>query len=212
MKRGAGDDPFVDDINDEEIEANADDDSEANPDSESRSEFELGGEAGQNAATDWQNVHQSDREDRTEHEEREASTDEDSSRLRSEEKAVAATASATGSTSSSDTELMVEPNTDAGLSTGTNATPDMNRSVASLPYLAKRQLRGLSVKDERNQIPFFLRDEVQRGEKALHRTVEDELGQDVNKTDLREAAYVFAQQHPNGVAEILRNWGIEYLE
>lgn len=204
MKKGAGDDPFVDDINDPGIEANADDDPEADPDPEpeSESEFEPGGKTGQDAATSRQDVRWSNSEGGTEHEDTE----------RSENAPVAATSSEVGSVSSADTELAIEPDVTAGPGTGTNATPDMNRSVASLPYLAKRQLRGLSVKDERNQIPFFLRNEVQRGEKALHRTVEDELGQDVNKTDLREAAYVFAQQHPEGVAETLRKWGIEYLE
>lgn len=81
-----------------------------------------------------------------------------------------------------------------------------------LPYLARRQLKNKSVKSDRDQVPFFLRTTVQHGERDLRRAVEDSLNQEINKTDLREAAYVFAQQHPEGVAEVLREWGIEYLE
>lgn len=86
------------------------------------------------------------------------------------------------------------------------------QSADDLPYLARRQLKNKSVKADRDQVPFFLREEVQESERELRRVVEDELGQEVNKTDLREAAYVFAQRNPEGVAEILREWGIEYLE
>ena len=81
-----------------------------------------------------------------------------------------------------------------------------------LPYLARRSLKGRSVKADRDQVPFFLRETVQEGERTLRRAVEDDLGQEVNKTDLREAAYVYAQRNPDGVAEILREWGVEYLE
>lgn len=86
------------------------------------------------------------------------------------------------------------------------------RSADDLPYLARRQLKNKSVKADRDQVPFFLRTEVQREERDLRHDVEDSLGQEVNKTDLREAAYVFAQRHPEGVADILREWGIEYLD
>ena len=86
------------------------------------------------------------------------------------------------------------------------------QSADNLPYLARRQLRNKSVKADRDQIPFFLRGTVQQGERDLRRALEDMLSQEVNKTDLREAAYVFAQRHPEGVADVLREWGIEYLE
>ena len=81
-----------------------------------------------------------------------------------------------------------------------------------LPYLARRQLKDKSVKADRDQVPFFLRQQVQQGERELRRAVEDDLGQEVGKTDLREAAYVYAQRNPEGVADILREWGVEYLE
>lgn len=85
------------------------------------------------------------------------------------------------------------------------------QSANELPYLARRQLKNKSVKADRDQVPFFLRERIQEGERDLRRAVEDELGQEVNKTDLREAAYAFAQRNPEGVAGVLREWGIEYL-
>ncbi|WP_160135480.1 hypothetical protein [Halococcus salsus] len=97
-------------------------------------------------------------------------------------------------------------------STGTETTSSVSQPADDLPYLARRQLRNKSVKTDRDQIPFFLRSSIQEGERDLRREVEDSLSQEVNKTDLREAAYVYAQRHPGGVVEVLREWGIEYLE
>lgn len=85
------------------------------------------------------------------------------------------------------------------------------QSTEDLPYLARRQLKNKSVKTDRDQIPFFLREEVQRDERDLRRAVEELLDQEVNKTDLREAAYVWAQRNPEGVVKVLHEWGIEYL-
>ncbi|WP_101296855.1 hypothetical protein [Halegenticoccus soli] len=100
----------------------------------------------------------------------------------------------------------------AGEPPESESPPLAARSTDQLPYLARRQLKNRSVKADRDQVPFFLREDVQQGERALRRTVEDRLGQEVNKTDLREAAYVFAQRNPEGIVEILREWGIEYLD
>jgi hypothetical protein len=88
----------------------------------------------------------------------------------------------------------------------------IQQSTEELPYLARRQLKSKSVKTDRDQIPFFLREEVQRGERDLRLAVEEFLDQEVNKTDLREAAYVYAQRNPEGVVEVLHEWGIKYLE
>lgn len=184
MKKGAGDDPFAEDDQGNDAGSSDDLEAESEPDGEQDA-----------AITDQQDQRSAGWAE---------GTGEDGDRMQTEGRTVAATTPATNPMPSSDSETNGGPSTNSG--------PNMSQSVAALPYLAKRQLRGLSVKDERHQIPFFLRNEVQRGEKALHRTVEDELDQDVNKTDLREAAYVFAQQHPEGVAAILREWGIEYLD
>lgn len=93
--------------------------------------------------------------------------------------------------------------------------PTSGASIASmddLPYLPRRQLKGKSVKADRDQVLFFLRDGVQHRERDFRKSVEDALGTEINKTDLREAAYVFAQRHPDGVADVLREWGIHYLD
>lgn len=102
--------------------------------------------------------------------------------------------------------------TTAQSTTQTVSESSTGEAGEDLPYLARRQLKDKSVKSDRDQIPFFLRESVQRGERNLRRAVEDELDQPVGKTDMREAAYVFAQRHPEAVAEVLREWGIEYLE
>ena len=118
------------------------------------------------------------------------------------------TASELPTAASADQQERTEAQADGSGSTA----PTASQSVDALPYLAQRQLRGQSVKANRHQIPFLLRSEVQDGERALHRMVEETLDQNVNKTDLREAAYVLAQRQPEAVAAVLREWGIEYLE
>lgn len=110
----------------------------------------------------------------------------------------------------------VEAASSGGDEQGNGAVTTVESSSPSvsddLPYLARRQLKDKSVKADRDQVPFFLRQQVQQGERELRRAVEDDLGQEVGKTDLREAAYVYAQRNPEGVADILREWGVEYLE
>lgn len=72
-------------------------------------------------------------------------------------------------------------------------------------------LRRSTVKDERNTIrEFYLRDEFVEGERELKSAVENALGADVSKFDLREAAYAVAQRHPDEVAALLEAWGYEY--
>lgn len=85
------------------------------------------------------------------------------------------------------------------------------QSPVDLPYLARRQLKNKCVKADREEVLFFLREGTQASERDLRRAVEEELCQEVKKTNLREAAYVFAQRNPEGVADVLREWGVEYL-
>lgn len=90
-------------------------------------------------------------------------------------------------------------------------TLDEGQSPSALPYLARRQLKNKSVKADREQVLFFLREEIQASEREFRRRVQEELDQEVHKTNLREAAYVFALRNPDAVADVLREWGIEYL-
>lgn len=91
-------------------------------------------------------------------------------------------------------------------------SPAEMQAPSDLPYLARRRLTGKSIKADREHVPFFLRSDTRADERDLRRTVEEELGKEVHKTNLREAAYVFAQRNPKGVADILREWGIEFLQ
>jgi hypothetical protein len=73
----------------------------------------------------------------------------------------------------------------------------------SLPYIHSRD----GVKDGRTQRPVFLREHVESGIDDLVAEMERELGEDVYKTDVTEAAMVVAQEHPELVAETLEEWG-----
>jgi hypothetical protein len=73
----------------------------------------------------------------------------------------------------------------------------------SLPYIHARD----GVKDGRTQRPVFLRDHVESGIDDLVAGMEDELGEDVYKTDVTEAAMAVAQEHPDLVLAKLQEWG-----
>lgn len=75
-----------------------------------------------------------------------------------------------------------------------------------IPYKFRRE----TVKEDRGQIQFFLRDFVLEREDEFVDELEDQLGEDVYITDAREAAVLFAMKNPGEVAEILREWGYDY--
>ncbi len=76
---------------------------------------------------------------------------------------------------------------------------------SSLPYVVRRE----KVNAGREQVPFFLREHVIDGESQLQNDLETILGEDVYKSDYREAAMVVAQQNPELIAEVLREWGYD---
>lgn len=78
-------------------------------------------------------------------------------------------------------------------------------SMDSIPY----KLRRNKVNEGREQVPYFLREEVIAGEQGLQDSLEEMLGEDVYKSDYREAAMVVAQRNPELVAEVLREWGYD---
>ncbi|MEZ3117777.1 hypothetical protein RYH80_17810 [Halobaculum sp. MBLA0147] len=78
-------------------------------------------------------------------------------------------------------------------------------SPESIPYVLRRG----TVNEGRDQVPFFLRASVVDGERELRDELESRLGEDVYKSDYREAAMVVAQEHPELVAEVLRRWGYD---
>lgn len=73
----------------------------------------------------------------------------------------------------------------------------------SLPYIYARD----SVKDQRQQRPIFLRDDVEDGIPDLVDRLEDSFGEQVYRTDVLEAAVVVAQRNPDLVEETLEEWG-----
>ena len=80
---------------------------------------------------------------------------------------------------------------------------DTSRRARSLPYIHARD----GVKDGRKQRPVFLRDHIEAGIDDLVAQMEADLGEDVYKTDVTEAAMAVAQEHPELVREKLDEWG-----
>lgn len=78
-------------------------------------------------------------------------------------------------------------------------------SMDAIPYKLRRE----KVNEGRQQVPFFLRDDVVAAEDELQDSLEELLGEDVYKSDYREAAMVVAQRHPDLVAGVLREWGYD---
>lgn len=84
-------------------------------------------------------------------------------------------------------------------------TGSQRPTIESLPYKLRRE----KVNEGREQIPYFLREDVIESESELQDTLEEQLGEDVYKSDYREAAMVVAQRNPELVAEVLREWGYD---
>jgi hypothetical protein len=77
-----------------------------------------------------------------------------------------------------------------------------------IPWVLRRD----GVKDDRpNMTQFFLRDTTDQAERGFQQDVENILNKDVYLLDLREAAYQVAMEHPDEVADVLEEWGYDYL-
>ncbi|WP_435186426.1 hypothetical protein [Halobellus sp. EA9] len=88
---------------------------------------------------------------------------------------------------------------------GTKTDSTDRPTMQSIPYKQRRE----KVNEGREQVPFFLRADVIEKESELQDTLEDSLGENVYKSDYREAAMVVAQRNPELVAEVLREWGYD---
>ena len=84
-------------------------------------------------------------------------------------------------------------------------TGSQRPTMDSIPY----KLRRDKVNEGREQVPYFLREEVIEAEDGLRGTLEELLGESVYKSDYREAAMVVAQRNPELVADVLREWGYD---
>ena len=84
-------------------------------------------------------------------------------------------------------------------------TQSQRPTMESIPY----KLRRDKVNEGREQVPYFLREEIIEAEADLQDALEELLGEDVYKSDYREAAMVVAQRKPELIAEVLREWGYD---
>lgn len=76
-----------------------------------------------------------------------------------------------------------------------------------VPWAVERS----SVKAEREMVQFYLRESTLEAEEVFQREVAETAGYTPYVTDLREAAYLVAMDHPDEVADLLDEWGCEYL-
>lgn len=107
-------------------------------------------------------------------------------------------------TGSETTRTAVDTTTETTSGADTEAS-SQRPTMDSIPYKLRRE----KVNQGREQVPFFLREEVMEAEDDLRDALEDLLGEDVYKSDYREAAMVVAQRNPELVAEVLREWGYD---
>jgi hypothetical protein len=108
--------------------------------------------------------------------------------------------------SESDAETAASGSASAGADAGAGSADPVDS--ADIPWVLRRG----SVKDDRpNMTQFFLQDATDRAEREFQRDVETILEKDVYLLDLREAAYRVAMAHPEEVADVLRDWGYDYL-
>jgi hypothetical protein len=97
------------------------------------------------------------------------------------------------------------PVTEESSTTTSTQAESQRPTMQSIPY----KLRRDRVNEGREQVPFFLREDVIDAEDELQNSLETMLGEDVYKSDYREAAMIVAQRNPELVAEILREWGYD---
>lgn len=90
-------------------------------------------------------------------------------------------------------------------SSSTPETESQRPTMDSIPY----KLRRDKVNEGREQVPYFLREGVLEAEDELKDTLEELLGENVYKSDYREASMVVAQRNPELIAEVLREWGYD---
>jgi hypothetical protein len=95
---------------------------------------------------------------------------------------------------------------DEAMDVETGSTDAESTTQPDIPYKFRRD----SVKQDRKQRPIFIRPEVEERESTFLRNLEDQVGEDVYKTDALEAALVVAMDNPDLVAEKLREWGYDW--
>jgi len=101
-----------------------------------------------------------------------------------------------------------EPDTQPSSGIAESAATDSARGLSrsELPYVLRRE----RVKDERPEVhQLFVQQDTHARAVDAERTLEDELGVDLSRTDAREAIYLAGMAHLDEAAEILREWGYD---
>lgn len=107
--------------------------------------------------------------------------------------------SATASTESEPSTSATEPDLET-----TTSSSSTHQATTELPYIYARE----TVKEDRDQVPFFLREDIQELESDFIDELESILGEDVYKADAREAALqAVYENYVEETAALLREWG-----
>ena len=92
-----------------------------------------------------------------------------------------------------------------------NTTTDRTAEQSTeIPYITRRRSNGEATTWQRSRLTFFVREHIEDGERELKSEVESQLGEDISKFDLREAAYLVAQNNPDAVAKKLEEMGVGF--
>lgn len=112
-------------------------------------------------------------------------------------------------TQSDSTATATEPTESGNTNEVKSSSQDVTGEAGtSIPWILARD----SVHAERSARQVHLQDGTLTRERELRNTVERILNEDVELTDLREAALLVAMDHPQEVADQLRSWGYDYGE
>lgn len=103
-------------------------------------------------------------------------------------------------------EVVLEERSTTGTSTAANPPERTRRpSKEDIPYIFRRD----RVTDERTLHSFYLRDMYEQIEEEARHGVQQRLGENVPKADLREAMLIVAARDLDAVADELREWGYD---
>ncbi|MDL5363248.1 hypothetical protein QRT08_14880 [Halalkalicoccus sp. NIPERK01] len=84
---------------------------------------------------------------------------------------------------------------------------DDPQQVESQPMQIPYKFRRSSVQDGRDRVPLFLHAETKSDERDALRTLENQFGDNVSLTDLREALVIVGLDHLDEVETQLQQWG-----
>lgn len=115
-----------------------------------------------------------------------------------------------------DTTSETEDTTESTTRSSTSDTPDaaIHSTSDSVSQTARRDLPWIltrnSITDGREQtVQLHLQQSTVTTQREATRTLESELGEQVKKADLREAALLVGLQHTDEIAATLREWGYD---